>query len=198
MKQINLIALACCASALFFLPKISMAQSARQDIVYFPGYVPSVTYALKSKDKITVFKKPVAVFSRTALISGLLKKRRFFMKPVAVAVFPSRDAKNPHGGGKKLLRSIIVSISGFRENSAELSGYMKLKLQTLSRANVVSITGYTDKFGGRRYNDSLAVKRALAAEKYLGIKTEINGYGKCCYISKTNRRNRRIVIKIKN
>ena len=61
----------------------------------------------------------------------------------------------------------------------------------------ITITGYTDHFGTKQYNDWLALKRAESAEKFLHVRAKLKGYGKCCYISKINRINRRVEIEIK-
>jgi len=43
--------------------------------------------------------------------------------------------------------------------------------------------------------DKLALERAETAERFLGLKNiKIFGYGKCCYISKINLKDRRVVI----
>jgi len=66
---------------------------------------------------------------------------------------------------------------------------------------VESIFGYTCDIGSKKYNDTLALKRAVAVSEYLkkeGVnvdKVEIKGRGKCCYVSEDKSFNRRVEIK---
>ncbi len=94
---------------------------------------------------------------------------------------------------------------GFAENSSVITPLMKvalLKIKNIIKNKNITITGYTDHYYTKAYNEALAFKRALAAEKFLNSKKPIlrniglSGKGKCCYISKINHINRRIVIKI--
>jgi len=60
------------------------------------------------------------------------------------------------------------------------------------------ITGYTCDIGTKKYNDRLALKRARAVRGYLGVKAEVAGKGKCCYLDrKVRSKNRRVEIEFK-
>ncbi len=73
----------------------------------------------------------------------------------------------------------------------------------LRQADGIEVKGYTDKTGSRKYNDTLALRRAAAVRRFLisqGIEEEtirVTGEGSCCYISDKNSENRRVEIWVK-
>ncbi|MFA5180415.1 MAG: OmpA family protein [Syntrophales bacterium] len=81
----------------------------------------------------------------------------------------------------------------FEYNSSSLPQCDKLRLAELRQAAAapgakVTITGYTDKRGKKRYNDRLALLRANSVRKYLGLgkETAVIGKGKCCYLDESH------------
>ncbi|MCL4428745.1 MAG: OmpA family protein [Deltaproteobacteria bacterium] len=101
---------------------------------------------------------------------------------------------------KKLKTAVrTFTVSGFAFNHYNLTSQMKSLLNRIKpflQNKRVTIIGYTDHFGTKAYNNRLALKRAKTARNYLHIKARVKGYGKCCYISKTNRINRRVIIQV--
>lgn len=83
-----------------------------------------------------------------------------------------------------------------------LSSSEKGKLREIARmikdkeVTEVSVKGYTCDIGKKSYNDALAKRRAEAVAEYLTGKgidvSEISGEGKCCYVSKIKKLNRRV------
>ena len=92
----------------------------------------------------------------------------------------------------------------FPYNKSELQECDKVKLEEINKAASepgakVTITGYTDKKGGKRYNDRLALSRAKAVKDFLGLGKDVilAGKGKCCYLSKSSdAKNRRAEVLI--
>ena len=153
----------------------------RQRPVNYKGYVSSLTFTIiKHKESITKFHKPV--INRKILITNALNK-------IAMA-FKKHIAVKP-----KTITAYGFGFNLYRINSllAERLNYIK---SLIKGKKVISITGYTDHFGTKAYNNKLALERAKAAEKYLRLKNiKLYGHGKCCYISKINLKDRRIVLK---
>ena len=163
----------------------------RQAIYRYNGnYVPAVTYVFVPAVKITILKKPEkqkmnlkkSVYSTLRKFSLMLKNKSSVSSPV------------------RIFRTFIAY--GFNFNSFAINKLVKSKLMNIDKSiksgnyEVLSITGYTDHFGTKAYNNKLALKRARSAEKFLGLRhIRLYGYGKCCYVSKINRKNRRIVVK---
>ncbi|WP_029523617.1 OmpA family protein [Persephonella sp. KM09-Lau-8] len=102
-------------------------------------------------------------------------------------------------------RKISVSdavVVYFPFDSAKLTDKERKKLDlflrkiTKHRNYRVKITGFTDKVGTKEYNDKLALKRAKAVASYLKsknkrLKVSVSGFGKCCYVSEKDEKNRR-------
>lgn len=91
----------------------------------------------------------------------------------------------------------------FDSYSLTTKGKEKIKefLLPLKPIERVKITGYTCDIGTQKHNDVLALKRAQSVKKFVStitVNTTITakGKGKCCYISKDKRLNRRAEIKI--
>ncbi len=63
---------------------------------------------------------------------------------------------------------------------------------------VDAVTGYTCDLGSQEYNDRLALKRAESVSSYLKgkevIPLQVEGKGKCCYVSEERELNRRVEI----
>jgi len=63
---------------------------------------------------------------------------------------------------------------------------------------VDAVTGYTCDLGSQEYNDRLALKRAESVSSYLKgkevIPLQVEGTGKCCYVSEERELNRRVEI----
>ena len=159
----------------------------RQRPVKYKGYVSSLTFTIiKHKKSITKFHKPV--INRKILITNALNKIAMaFKKHIPVIKVKSFKPKTVTAYG--------FAFSSYKINSllAERLNYVK---GLIKDKKVISITGYTDNFGSKAYNNKLALERAKSAEKYLGLKNiKLYGYGKCCYISKINLKDRRIAIK---
>lgn len=157
---------------------------------YGAHYVPVLTYVFAPSGKITVLQKPEkqklnlkkSVYSTLRRFSLILKKKS--SAPSHIRIF----------------KTFIVS--GFNFNSFAINKLVKSKLININKSiklgkyKVLSVTGYTDHFGTKAYNNKLALKRAEIVEKFLGLKSiKLNGYGKCCYISIINKKDRRVVIK---
>lgn len=91
----------------------------------------------------------------------------------------------------------------FDYNSSYLNRTEKGKL--LKKVNelqgkTVTVIGYTDHVGSKKYNDWLALRRAERVASIL-IRNKVNvkaikGKGKCCYISKKSCLNRRVEVVI--
>ena len=92
----------------------------------------------------------------------------------------------------------------FEYNSSKLPDRDKIKLNEIKQAASaigarVTITGFTDKRGNKRYNNRLALLRAKAVRQYLGLGKEavVIGKGKCCYLDETHQgKNRRVEVVI--
>lgn len=163
----------------------------RQAVYRYGGnYVPALTYVFASSVKITVLKKPEKQkMNLKKPVYSTLKKFSFMLKNKSSIASPVR-----------IFRTFIAY--GFNFNSFVINKLVKSKLINIDKSiksgnyKVLSITGYTDHFGTKAYNNKLALERALSSEKFLDLRhIKLYGYGKCCYASKINRKNRRIVIK---
>jgi outer membrane protein OmpA-like peptidoglycan-associated protein len=99
---------------------------------------------------------------------------------------------------------IIRETLNFGHNSHRLSECDKQKLDAVKKAATapgakVTISGYTDNKGPKRYNDMLALRRAESARRYLGLGKEavVVGKGKCCYLVDPQKaKNRRVELVI--
>lgn len=85
--------------------------------------------------------------------------------------------------------SSIVSTAEERKLTEEIPG--------LKRSDVI-LAGYTCDIGGQQYNDRLALARARNVESILKehgvIPVKVYGKGKCCYVSKSKPKNRRVEV----
>ena len=193
MRKYSLIVFLCIG----FLPGYALA-AARQVWIPQKGYYASnLNYVFTDKRKVTTLKRPamkVASAEYAALKTG------------ASVVSALNAFRNKLAAGKALKKTESIqktgtyTVSGFRFDSSRINRYMVPEMNDVKymlksgRIKIVSITGYTDSIGSKRYNDALALKRAKAAERYLNVKVELNGLGKCCYVSKTAKLNRRVKI----
>ena len=158
---------------------------------YGTKYVPVLTYVFKNSRNITKFKKPVVINKiKYSAVEGLANLARIMnndnttMRMKAIKFKPE-----------------TLTIYGFRFNSYKVNNLLAKKLKRIKnliskkRFSIKSITGYTDHFGTEEYNSQLAMERAESVEDYLSLKNiKLYGYGKCCYISKHNFKDRRVVI----
>ena len=185
-KKLSLILI---ISTLFICGK-SFAGTRQAVYRYNGNYAPTVTYVFVPAVKITILKKPEkqkmnlekSVYSTLGKFSFMLKNKSSIASHV------------------RIFRTFITY--GFNFNSFAINKLVKSKLINIDKSiksgnyKVLSITGYTDHFGTKAYNNKLALKRARSAEKFLDLRRiKLYGYGKCCYVSKINRKDRRIVIK---
>jgi outer membrane protein OmpA-like peptidoglycan-associated protein len=162
---------------------------------YGKKYTSSLTYVFKNNDSITKFRKPIIVKKRkNNYISNGLKR-------LAMIIGGSKNASAIKLNKKNNFIKKYTAY-GFNFNSYKISPFVAGRLNYIKNIikenhyKALSITGYTDHFGTKKYNDELALERAKSAEKYLGLKNiKVYGYGKCRYISKRNFKNRRIVIR---
>ena len=175
-------------TAFTLLPLSKSYSAVRQRPFEYKGYVPQSSFMIL-KHKANLSKFP-----------PLPKK----------VIFPENSVKKTLSGIANLLRikmpakPVIKKYTayGFNFNSYKIDKLVGQRLNYIktlihNHKNVISITGYTDSRGTKSYNDKLALKRALSVEKYLGLKNiRLFGFGKCCYISKRNFKDRRVVIKI--
>ena len=159
----------------------------RQKTEIYGGYnIPVLTYVIAPSRHLTVFKK----FRRKNItVLTALKRLQTII------------------GKNNVLRKTVYktyTAYGFNFNSYKINPFVAGRLNYIKNLirsksiKILSIAGYTDNIGTKAYNDELALKRAKSAEKYLGLKhIKLYGYGKCCYISKYNFKNRRVVLKTK-
>ncbi len=105
----------------------------------------------------------------------------------------------------------LLYIAHFGFDSAEISMNEKILIrQRVLRFHKspgkITLIGYTDNRGSKRYNDWLAMKRAEAVKEYLvknGMDPErinVTSFGKCCYLQMNSTRagrlaNRRVEIR---
>ena len=159
----------------------------RQKTEIYGGYnIPVLTYVIAQNRHLTVFKKfrrkNIAVLSALKRLQTIIGKNKVLRKTV----------------NKK------YTAYGFNFNSYKITPFVAGRLNYIKNLissksiKVLSITGYTDRFGTKAYNDKLALERAKSAERYLGLKNiALYGKGRCCYVSKHNFKNRRIVLQTK-
>ena len=164
------------------------AKTRQQDYNYGKGYLPALTYVFQKKQNLTVFKKSVQKMVNNG-VAGALKKMAYLLKKNASAI---RAVK---------FKPVKFTVYGFKFNSFAINKLLSIKLNKIKKLisekkiNVKSITGYTDHFGTKAYNNKLALERAKSAERYLDLKNiKLYGYGKCCYISKINLKDRRVIV----
>ena len=175
-------------TAFTFLPKSYSA--VRQRPFVYNGYVPQSSFVIL-KHKANLSKFPP--LPRKVIYSANSVKKA--LTDIAMLLKIKRPAK-------PVIKKYTAY--GFNFNSYKIDKLVRQRLNYISSQiplgkDVVSITGYTDHYGTESYNNKLALERALSVEKYLGLKNiRLFGYGKCCYISKRNFKNRRVVVKIQN
>lgn len=173
-------------SVILLIPFQSYAATRQRNINY-KRYISSLTFAIvKHKETITKFHKPI-VNKQISVTNALNKLSLIFKKHIIVKKAKSLKFKN-------------IIAYGFAFNSYKINSLLAERLNyikdVIKNKKVISITGYTDHFGTKAYNNKLALERAKSAERYLGLKNiKLYGYGKCCYISKINLKDRRVVIK---
>jgi outer membrane protein OmpA-like peptidoglycan-associated protein len=155
---------------------------------YGKGYLPALTYVFQKKQNLTVFKKSVPKRVHNG-VAGALKKMAYLLKGNASAIHTIK------------FKPVKFTVYGFKFNSFKINKMLSRKLNKIKKLiaekkiKVKSITGYTDHFGTKAYNNKLALERAKSAESYLGLKNiKLYGYGKCCYISKINLKDRRVIV----
>ena len=155
---------------------------------YGAKYVPVLTYVFQKKEALTKLQKPVSK-SQSVPVAGALKRLADLLKGNASAI---RSVK---------FKPVKLTVYGFKFNSFAINKILSKKLNKIKKLiaekkiKIKSITGYTDHFGTKAYNNKLALERAKSAESYLGLKNiKLYGYGKCCYISKINFKDRRVTI----
>jgi len=120
------------------------------------------------------------------------------MQPLRIdpsIILPAPKAKLP-----QTIRETLY----FEYNSSRPPQWDKQKLAEIKKAALepgakVTITGFTDKRGNKRYNNRLALLRAKAVRQYLGLDKEaiVVGKGKCCYLDESHEgKNRRVEVVI--
>ena len=183
-KKILLIVLTVC---LVFAGN-AFAKTRQRAYNYGATYMPALTYVFQRNKSLTKFQKPV---SKTAdgSVAGALKKMAYLLKGNASAIHVVK------------FKPVKLTFYGFKFNSFAINKTLSKKLNKIKKLiagkkiKVKSISGYTDHFGTKAYNNKLALERAKVAERFLGLKNiKIFGYGKCCYISKMNLKDRRVII----
>lgn len=190
---------------ILFLPVYSNAFTVQYIFKPNKYYVNHKTYGLTPNKTITkLIPQPIIRISYNKIYKNFIKKNE--AKKIVKFYKQKSYYANGHLTNVKYLKSGLYSnkgliLYGFAENSYVLTPLMKitlLKIKNIIKNKNITITGYTDHYYTKAYNEVLAFKRALAAEKFLNFKKHIGlaGRGKCCYISKKNHINRRIVIKI--
>ncbi len=177
-------------SLILFIVALSPLRSyaaVRQRPVKYKGYISGLTFTIvKHNESVTKLHRPV-INKNASVINALNKLSLAFKKRITVKKV-------------KIHKFKTILAYGFAFNSYKISTLLKERLNYIKSLikdkKVISIAGYTDNFGSKAYNNKLALERAKSAEKYLGLKNiKLYGYGKCCYISKVNLKDRRIVIK---
>ena len=183
-KKILLIVLTVC---LVFAGN-AFAKTRQRAYNYGATYVPALTYVFQRNKSLTKFQKPVRK-TADGSVAGALKKMAYLLKRNASAIHAVK------------FKPVKLTVYGFKFNSFVINKTLSKKLNKIKKLiaekiiKVESITGYTDHFGTKAYNNKLALERAETAERFLGLKNiKIFGYGKCCYISKINLKDRRVVI----
>lgn len=173
-----------------FLNSTAFACTRQRNVYYDKYYVANLTYTLTKSQRITPL-KPYKHFNYH--ISKLTRK-----------IFSQLALNNAYKNLKhssKHAKEILYTVSGFEFNHYNLTPAIKNKLRKieplLKNKKNITIIGYTDHFGTKKYNDWLALKRAESAKKFLNVEAKVKGYGKCCYISNINKINRRIEIEVR-
>ena len=173
-----------------FLNSTAFAYTRQRNVYYDKYYVANLTYTLTKSQRITSL-KPYKHFNYH--ISKLTRK-----------IFSQLALNNAYKNLKhssKHAKEISYTVSGFEFNHYNLTPAIKNKLRKieplLKNKKNITIIGYTDHFGTKKYNDWLALKRAESAKKFLNVEAKVKGYGKCCYISNINKINRRIEIEVR-
>lgn len=176
-----------------FLPGYAFA-AGRQIWIPQKGYYTSnLNYVFAHKRRITKLKTPIIKSA----------KRKYIPVKTDASVISALNAfKHTLAAAKKRTvgNGTVYTVSGFRFDSSKINSGMIRQMNYVEhmvksgRIKIISITGYTDSAGPKSYNDVLALKRAEAAERYLNVKVRVEGFGKCCYISKIPALNRRVKI----
>ena len=173
-----------------FLSSTAFAYTRQRNVHYDKYYVANLTYTLTKSQRITPL-KPYKHFNYH--ISKLTHK--IFSQLALNNVYKSLKHS------KKPAKEIPYTVSGFAFSRYNLTPAMKYRLSKieplLKNKKNITIIGYTDHFGTKKYNDWLALKRAESAKKFLNVEAKVKGYGKCCYISNINKINRRIEIEVR-
>ncbi len=174
--------------AFLFLSSTVFAYTRQRNIYYNKYYIANLTYTLTKSQHITPLKPYKHFHYHISKLTHRIFAQLALNKTYKVLKHSS-----------KLAKEISYTVSGFEFNHYNLTPAMKYRLRKieplLKNKKNITIIGYTDHFGTKKYNDWLALKRAESAEKFLHIKAKLKGYGKCCYISKINYIDRRIVIR---
>jgi OmpA family len=118
--------------------------------------------------------------------------------PPTGAGLPGKPAFKSAPATALLVSPVARTVVYFDLNSAALKAAARLKLDGLDKKSIIDVIGYTDSKGSKKYNDSLALKRASAVISYLGVSAPISGRGKCCYADPANDAlNRRVQVDYK-
>ena len=183
--------------SVLFLPSFAFAAAGQRWISQNGYYAANLNYVFTVKRKITRLKPPVikaAPYRAATINAGVSIVSALNLLKKSIAAEKGKKIKF-------LQKTGSYTVSGFYFNSSKINRYMSPKMNDIkymlknSRIKIISITGYTDRIGSKAYNARLALKRAMSAELYFGIKVNIKGLGKCCYASKTNNKlNRRVKI----
>ena len=183
-KKILLIVLTVC---LVFAGN-AFAKTRQRAYNYGVKYVPALTYVFQKNKSLTKFQKPIRK-TTDGSVAGALKKMAYLLKKNVSTIHAVK------------FKSVKLTVYGFKFNSFAINKLLSIKLNKIKKLisekkiNVKSITGYTDHFGTKAYNNKLALERAKSAERYLDLKNiKLYGYGKCCYISKINLKDRRVIV----
>lgn len=143
------------------------------------------------------------IFSR--LIGVVVVEAEPEKKDAYVFSFPKVPTVKPSCKKRKAVLDQNRVFLYFDFNSKKLKKKEKLKLNVfLNRVKKkgikkLRVIGYTDKVGSKEYNDRLAKERAKAVASYIrnklpGLDLFVDGYGKCCYISEDDAKNRRVEV----
>lgn len=115
------------------------------------------------------------------------------------------EGVNKNSESEEEVQSFLIPAIHFGKNDYRVTQKEKRKLMhaiaKLKKSNAtIKVAGYTCNLGSKKYNDSVALKRAEAVADILkknGITvTEVVGKGKCCYISEDGALNRRVEIAV--
>ena len=182
--------------SVLFLPSFAFAAAGQRWISQNGYYAANLNYVFTVKRKITRLKPPVikvAPYRAATLNAGVSIVSALNLLKKSIAAEKGKKIKF-------LQKTGSYTVSGFHFNSSKINRYMTPQMNDIKymlkngRIKIISITGYTDRIGSRAYNARLALKRAKSAELYFRIKVNIKGLGKCCYVSRKSKLNRRVKI----